>query len=318
MTLPAEPVEQARARFDALYNNIRPLLPPPTDAVTTTDLEVPISKQKIRIYKPANAAGPLPVGLYIHSGGWYAGSVDHEDFLARNIAENSQMLLYSAEYRLAPENPYPTGLDDVCNAYQYMHETATNHGGDPTKKFIMGGSAGGSLTAAVALKYATNPELKAVGFCTFCLSSCEPSALPEAYKSRYTPELYSDAPMIGNDIMRQARGKSAVRFLLSSSCADVDCFVEWYAAPATDPLNSVLLHSDFKYLPPCYIAAPTKDPTHQETLFFYEECKKQGVKAELVEWVGMPHFFWTLPMLQKSQDFMRVWNEKLRAMIASS
>ena len=65
MTLPAEPVDQSRARFDALFNNIKPMLPPPTDAVKTTDLEVPASKQKIRIYKPTAATGPLPVGLYI-------------------------------------------------------------------------------------------------------------------------------------------------------------------------------------------------------------------------------------------------------------
>ena len=53
-------------------------------------------------------------------------------------------------------------------------------------------------------------------------------------------------------------------------------------------------------------------------MFLFEECKKQGVEADLVEWVGLPHFFWAVPMLQKSQEFMRVWNEKLRAMIAAA
>jgi acetyl esterase/lipase len=94
--------------------------------------------------------------------------------------------------------------------------------------------------------------------------------------------------------------------------------IEWYGAPAADPLYSVLLHPDIKHLPPCYIAACTKDPTHQETLFFYEECKKNGVTAELVEWVGLPHFFWAVPMLKKSQEFMTVCNEKLRMMIAAA
>lgn len=53
-------------------------------------------------------------------------------------------------------------------------------------------------------------------------------------------------------------------------------------------------------------------------MFFYEECKEQGVAADLEEWVGMPHFFWVIPTLAKSQEFMRVWNEKLKAMIANA
>jgi len=77
----------------------------------------------------------------------------------------------------------------------------------------------------------------------------------------------------------------------------------------------VVLHLDIKLLPPSYIAAPTKDPTHQATLFLYGEMKKQGVEAELVEWVGYPHFFWIVPVLGASKMFMEVWNEKLRGLI---
>lgn len=98
----------------------------------------------------------------------------------------------------------------------------------------------------------------------------------------------------------------------------LQCVIEWYNAPAADPYYSILLHPDIKHLPPCYIAACTKDPTHQETLFFFEECKKQGVAADLVEWVGMPHFFWVVQILQKSQDFLRIWNEKFRTMITAA
>lgn len=92
----------------------------------------------------------------------------------------------------------------------------------------------------------------------------------------------------------------------------------WYNAPdPEDPLYSPLLHPDIKLLPKSYIAACTKDPTHQETVFFYEEAKKQGVDVDLAEWVGWPHFFWVLPMLPKSAEFMEVWNTKLRDMIAT-
>lgn len=216
-TMPAEPVDQSRARFDAIFQGIAPMLPPPSDAVQTSDVTVPSSKQRVRIYKPAKATDVLPVGLYVHSGGWYAGSIEHEDFMCRNVAENSQIVLYSSEYRLAPENPYPLGLEDVCAAYEFMHETVSDYGGDPAKKFVMGGSAGGHLTAAVGLKYATHPELKAQGLCIFVPSTCEPSVLPQAYKLRYTPELYTDAPVIGAELVAQARGKSVMLFCSLSS-----------------------------------------------------------------------------------------------------
>lgn len=77
----------------------------------------------------------------------------------------------------------------------------------------------------------------------------------------------------------------------------------------------MLLHPSVAQLPRTYIAACTKDPTHQETLFFYDVCKKHGVAVELVEWKGLPHYFWVLPMLSKSEEFLRVWVDKVRDMV---
>ena len=54
---------------------------------------------------------------------------------------------------------------------------------------------------------------------------------------------------------------------------------------------------------------------NRETVWFYEELKEKGVDAELVEWKGMPHFFWIIPILSKSKEFMEVWNAKLRGLI---
>jgi len=67
-----------------------------------------------------------------------------------------------------------------------------------------------------------------------------------------------------------------------------------------------------------YVTAATHDPTYQETVFFFQECKKQGVRVDMKEWVGMPHFFWIIPSLPKSAEFMAAWNEKLRGMIAEA
>jgi acetyl esterase/lipase len=94
---------------------------------------------------------------------------------------------------------------------------------------------------------------------------------------------------------------------------------DWYNAPRPeDPLYSPLLHPDIKLLPRVHVVATTQDPTYQETVFFYEECIKQGVEADLGEWVGLPHLFWIVPALPISIEFMEAWNGKLKDMIAKA
>jgi acetyl esterase/lipase len=87
-----------------------------------------------------------------------------------------------------------------------MCKNAATYGADGTRRFIMGGSAGGNLTAAVALKYASHPDLKASGLIIACPSTCDRKAFPEECRKRWTPEKYADAPMIGRDIMDWAFG----------------------------------------------------------------------------------------------------------------
>ncbi|KAJ9616547.1 hypothetical protein H2200_000266 [Cladophialophora chaetospira] len=303
VTLPREPVEDSRARFQALFSNIEKLLPPPSDAVKSQDVYI-AENQRMRIFAPVLAVEgkdqALPVGLYPHCGGWYAGSIEMEDFLCRNVAENARMIIFSPDYRLAPEHPYPAGFNDVCFAYEWMYQNAVKYDGNPKKKFIsreqkMGGSAGGNLSACVAVKYAADPELSVSGLIAACFPSCDPSAMPSEYKGRLREQEFKSTPMLGTDIVKLAR--------------------EWYNAPPDDPLSSPLLHPDLHLVKQAYIAATTADPTYQETRFFYEELKKKGVKAELVEWVGWPHYFWILPMFAKSNEFMDVWNAQLRRMI---
>ncbi|KAK6381504.1 hypothetical protein LTS17_004562 [Exophiala oligosperma] len=302
VTLPRESVEESRARFHAMFALIEKNLPPPSPAVKAQDVVI-APGQRVRIFTPVEAAkestNALPVGFYPHCGGWYAGSVEMEDFLARDVAENAGMIIFSPDYRLAPEHPYPAGLNDVCFAYEWMHKNAAAYGGDPQKKFIMGGSAGGNLTAVLAVKYAADADLSCSGFIAACFPSCDPSALPPEYQGRNDIADFHSAPMLGIDTVLQAR--------------------EWYNPPRKDdPLYSPLLHPDIKHLKQAYIIATSVDPTYYETLFFYEELKKNGVDVELGHYVGWPHYFWIDPSLPKSKEFMEKWNSKLREMVAAA
>lgn len=186
--------------------------PPKPDSINEEVVQI-TPTQWIKIYSPAasskgESASSLPVGLYIHCGGFFAGAVEFEDGLCRSIVSRSEpgIILFSPHYRLAPENPFPAGLDDVCAAYEWMHAHAARYGGDPTCKAIMGGSAGGNLSASVALRYAADPVLRPAAVLLAAMPSCDPQAMPEEYKQRLDPEKYKDVPMFNQDGVASARG----------------------------------------------------------------------------------------------------------------
>jgi acetyl esterase/lipase len=91
-----------------------------------------------------------------------------------------------------------------------MLDVAPKYSGSKEKRFIMGGSAGGNLAAAVALKYASNPATRPSGLIVACLQSCDVKALPTEYKKRFAPEKYTDSPMINRELMLQATGKRRI------------------------------------------------------------------------------------------------------------
>lgn len=66
------------------------------------------------------------------------------------------------------------------------------------------------------------------------------------------------------------------------------------------------------------MTAGTNDATYQETIFFYEECRKHGVCVELEEFVGWPHFFWIVPGLKGTDDFLRLWCQKMDEYLAAA
>ena len=205
-----------REQFNGLQGQLMSQIPPPTDEVVTadytTDQDVPV-----RVYKPADAPLGLPLGLYIHSGGWVSGSVDGEDHLLRQLALAVPCVLASPEYRLAPENPFPAALDDCVSAYKFMAAAAENLGGDVTKLFIVGGSAGGNLTLTTALSILAPdlPEDGAVAprgvfaLCPGVVMTKAISKLPEDLKALENgAEAYADVAMIGKEAVESCGGKS--------------------------------------------------------------------------------------------------------------
>jgi acetyl esterase len=88
--------------------------------------------------------------VYLHGGGWVAGSVATHDPFCRLLSEAAEVVVASIEYRMAPEHPYPAALHDTLTAVQWAHQRAGEWGGDATRLALGGDSAGANLAAVVA------------------------------------------------------------------------------------------------------------------------------------------------------------------------
>ena len=105
----------------------------------------------IRIYRPAGASGPLPCLFWIHGGGFVLGSLAMDDFVMQHYVETIGCVAVSVEYRLAPEHPFPSAIDDCYAALTWTFAHAAALGIDPERIAVGGASAGGGLAAGLVL-----------------------------------------------------------------------------------------------------------------------------------------------------------------------
>ena len=135
-TLPLHYVRNARNTPPELSENVKARMITPT----------------LRIYEPSEAGDtPLPAMVYLHGGGWTIGSLNSCGRFCDALAASGQIRVIAVDYRLAPEHPYPAGLDDCINAMKYVAVHAASLAIDPERISIGGDSSGGNLALATAL-----------------------------------------------------------------------------------------------------------------------------------------------------------------------
>lgn len=144
--------EEMRANFRSKIPSAG--APDPVAEVRTIRIAAKGPEREIaaRLYVPKRTnAESLPMILFAHGGGFVAGDLDTHDVLARAIANKAEALVIAVEYRLAPEHPFPAGLDDVYAALDWLAEEGAQFGGDPQRLALCGDSAGGNLVAEAAI-----------------------------------------------------------------------------------------------------------------------------------------------------------------------
>ncbi|MDD3244249.1 MAG: alpha/beta hydrolase fold domain-containing protein [Eubacteriales bacterium] len=100
--------------------------------------------------KPEGKTG-RPAMLFLHGGGWNGGSVYTVENACRLLAEWADAVVFAPEYSLAPDHPFPQGLEDCHAALRRIHQNAAAYGIDPSRIGVAGDGAGGNLAAALAL-----------------------------------------------------------------------------------------------------------------------------------------------------------------------
>lgn len=143
-----EMARQAIQASQALFGK-----PRPPCRVQDVDCAGPDGAVSLRIFRPVdeNSAAPLPSLLYFHGGGWMLGDLDYGDWFCASLAGQLSIAVVSVGYRLAPEHPFPAGLDDCLAALDHIVAHADTLAIDPARIAIAGDSAGGNLAAVCAL-----------------------------------------------------------------------------------------------------------------------------------------------------------------------
>lgn len=123
----------------------------PIHACEDREIAGPNGPIPLRIYTPRDAGGSkLPVLVLFHGGGWVIGDLDSHDNMCRYFANEADLIVVAVDYRLAPEHPFPAGIDDAIAATEWVTANAASIGGNSKKIAVTGDSAGGNMAAVVA------------------------------------------------------------------------------------------------------------------------------------------------------------------------
>jgi acetyl esterase len=106
---------------------------------------------RVRIVRPHGVAGPLPVVVYMHGGGWILGNAGTHDRLVRELAVGALAAVAFVEYTPSPEARYPVAIEQGYATAQWVGREGASHGLDPSRIAVAGESVGGNMTAALAL-----------------------------------------------------------------------------------------------------------------------------------------------------------------------
>ena len=261
------------------------LLPPPPEElfpnVVVEQIFAPSPDGPIRceVFRPEGAPSGSPTMMYFHGGGFMVGRSEDTEFLTRKMCVQNNLLVVSVNYRLAPEWPFPTGLDDCVAVYRWLLEQGDNLGADTGRIVFAGDSSGSNFAAAGALR-ARDAGLPLPAAVVMLGPVCDFNF--EEYDSfnRLAPRgIVYDAAFVG--------------FLRGAYVRHED-----WSHPHVSPI-----HADLRGFPPTMLVVGTADPIIDSARAFARKLQEAGNEhVELFVSDRMPHGFYFFPRLFREEE----------------
>lgn len=240
---------------------------PAVKRVEEIDIEGPGGTLPLRIYHPSSP-DPRRAILFLHGGGWVLGDLDHADADCRRLCADTGSLVVAVDYRLAPEDPFPAGLEDAYAALGWLAEKVGSTSG-PRRLVVGGDSAGGNLTAAVTL----------------------------LARERGGPAIDHQLliyPVTDRDFETDSYCKFGDGYLLTRVAMEL--FWTSYvpaASGSTDPLAAVLRAEDLSGLPAATVVVAGCDVLRDEAEAYGLRLRLADVRVDVLRYPGQLHGFWT-------------------------
>jgi len=216
----------------------------------------------VRAYRPVSGE-VLPALVYFHGGGWTIGDLDTHDVLCRQLANGARCAVFSVDYRLAPEAPFPAAVEDCLAATRFVVSNAAKLKVNASQVAVGGDSAGGNLAAVVTLY----------------------RDLPLAFQLLIYPA--NDQRCDTESHRRNAAGylltREGIEFFRRCYLPEKKHWADWRASP--------LLAASHADLPPAFVITAGYDPLLDEGRAYAERLANAGVEVAYREYSDMVHGF---------------------------
>ncbi len=277
------PEEIDRLSTASIPNNwiTRQLLDKKADHIVRKTLRIPTAEGPVTAYLYTKMEHPndkdrqlrldQPLILFFHGGGWVIGHTVLNDFYCSRLAEVTNSVVLSVDYRLAPQYRYPCAVHDAYAALQWASLHAPAWGARSDSLFVMGGSAGGNLAAAISLK-AHQEDGPAIAGQILIYPVTDGTMSSDSYVR------HAHAPQLDK--------KSMEFFIDAYKSRDEDVY---------EPLFSPLLAPELTGLPPALVITAEYDPLHDEGIRYGQRLQQSGVEVEFLDCMRTIHGFINYP-----------------------